>query len=243
MLFKTAVRSSAVCALGLIVSGCGSSGYPAVDTPALYESLVKDLKAPVIATDMDTPLNITAFEALEVVCNNEFENRNYEFDGVTMRAKVYKYGYKMPSVSEDAILYRHEYAVCHTFYPVNEHAVQEAVYVKYLATIDSTAANMMVGIHAVEGGLNGLLQHAGFHRQVDVPANGWSQIDTVTYKETSKVQYLKMNPIEMMAVHKYDAEKFKDLLAFEMVSANVTRVDGKIVFSNVDIATVQNRDL
>jgi len=225
-----------------MVSGC-SSGYPAVDTPALLTSLEKDLADTTknsVKVDIATPVEITSFPMLELVCNDVFKTKDYQFDGVMMRAQVLKSGLKMPVGKDGSIIYKHEYAVCRTFYPVAEGAKQEAVYVKYLATIDATAAEMIPAIKNVEGGVDGLLQHTGFHLPLTVAVNGWSQIETATYKETADVQYLKMDPIEMAAVNKYDAEKFKNLLAFEMVSANVTMVGGKIVFDHVDIAVVEN---
>jgi hypothetical protein len=110
-----------------------------------------------------------------------------------------------------------------------------------LATIDASAAEMLSAIKQVPGGINGLLLDSGFHIDAAVTENGWSEIENEKFlKESSRVQYLKMNPIEMKAVNKFDAEKYKDLLAFEMISVNVTKVGGVLQIADTDIAIFEN---
>lgn len=235
------INIAIVSAVGLFVSGC-NQGYPAVDNKGLLKSLEKSLEETGVTakTNLQAPLDIANYPLLQEVCSNEFNRPDYEYDGQMMRTRLVKFGYKMP-VGDSAMIYRHEMAACFTFYPVGEGEKQGAVYVKYLATIDASAAEMIPAIKAVAGGINGLLLDSGFHVDATVLENGWSQIETEQFlKETSRVQYLKMNPIEMKAVNKYDAEKYKDLLAFEMISVNVTRTAGVLQIADTDIAIFEN---
>lgn len=238
MLFNYA----AVVAVSLIVSGC-NSGYPAVDARGMYASLEEALaksSSQVVKTDMPQPFTLADFPLLDEVCNNQFKTENYKYEGSMIRSRLIKFGYNMP-VSESSMIYRHELATCSSFYQVAEGESQEAVYVKYLATVDSSFGEMMPAIKKVQGGIDGLLQHSGFHLSFKVPTNDWSNVDSKTFSEETKaVQYLKMDPIEMKAVLKYDAQKYKDLLAFEFVHLNVTKKDGVIQIANVDVAIVQN---
>jgi hypothetical protein len=235
------INVALVSAVGFIVSGC-NQGYPAVDSKGLLMSLEKSLEETGVPakTSLQAPLNIETYPLLQEVCNNEFNRASYEYDGQMMRTRLVKFGYKMP-VGDSGMIYRHEMAACFTFHPVKESERQEAVYVKYLATIDASAAEMLSAIKQVPGGINGLLLDSGFHIDAAVTENGWSEIENEKFlKESSRVQYLKMNPIEMKAVNKFDAEKYKDLLAFEMISVNVTRVGGVLQIADTDIAIFEN---
>lgn len=239
MLFNTTVAV----AVSIVFSGC-NSGYPAVDAQGMYESLEKGLgksSTNVVKTDITESFKLEDFPLLQEVCVNKFtKHENYQYEGTMMRSRLVKFGYNMP-VSDASMIYRHELATCSSFYPAKEGEIQEAVYVKYLATIDTKFSDMMPAIKAVEGGIDGLLQHSGFHMSLDVPSNKWNEVDSRAYtEETKEVQYLKMDPIEMVAILKYDAEKYKDLLAFEFVRLNVTMKNGAIQIENVDIATIQN---
>lgn len=239
MLFNSAVFASAA----LIISGCNKSGYAPVDARSMLTNLEKTMaksSSNVVKTSMPQTLTIDDFPLLKTACTKEFKEPDYEFDGQMLRTTVVKSGYIMP-VSDSSLIYRHEVATCFDFYPVAEGEKQEAVYVTYLATIDSSIGDMVPAIQAVDGGVDGLLLHSGFHMDLNVPANGWGNVEPKTYNdETKSVQFLKMDNIEMNAVLKYDAEKYKDMLAFEVLSVNVTRKNGDIQIADVDIAIVEN---
>jgi hypothetical protein len=235
-------RVGAAVAICVAISGC-NSGYPAADSRDLLVSMESNLKKVnenPTRIEMTRPIKLEDFPILSMVCADTFKTPNYQYKGQTMRSKLQKFAYKMPNT--DGNIYRHELAVCFDFYPVAEGQKQEAVYIKYLGTLDSKASTMITAIKEIEGGVDGLLQDSGFHIPgLTVPSSAWSTLDSDHYtKERTDVQYLKMNPIEMKAVSAYDAEKYKDLLAFEMVRVNVTNVGGVIQIADVDFAIVQN---
>jgi hypothetical protein len=240
MNFGIAVSS----AVAMFLAGCNDSSYDPVDARVMFSNLEKQVSkasSNVVKTDIKTPLSLKDFPLLQEVCQNNFKTSEYKYDGVMLRTLVSKYGYDMP-VSDSSMIYRHEVATCSSFYPVSEGETQEAVYVKYLATIDSTRDEIMPAAKAIPGGVEGLLKHSEFHLDLDgVEENGWTAVKARNFpEETKNVQYLKMDTIEMNAILKYDAEKYKDMLAFEMLRVNVTRNGTDFEIKDVDIAVVEN---
>jgi hypothetical protein len=238
MIFTTALFAG----VSLIATGC-NSGYSPVDAHAMLENLEKTLaksSGNIVKTPISQPVKLEDFPLLKDACENSFDTPYYSFDGKMLRTKVVKSGYVMP-VSDSSLIYRHEVATCFDFYPVEEGQRREAVYVKFLGTIDSGSGDMIPAIKAIDGGIDGLLVHSGFHVDITVPSNGWGNVQAKSYdKETKRVQYLKMDEIEMNSILKYDAEKYKDLLAFEVLRVYVTKKSGEIQIAYVDMAIVEN---
>ena len=239
MLIQSVLSAATAFACGLILTGCNAV-HEQVDTPALMKSMKKSVSEDsrqVQSLNMPTPINIGDFPLLKEVCDNTFDHQDYKYDGSMMRIKINKGGYNLG----DDLLYKHEYALCMDFYPVAEGQTQEALYVQYFGT-NAGYGSIIDKIAEITGGVNGLLIDSGYHLpSKTITENGWSSVPRKTYKdETSKVQYLKMDPLEMKAVNKYDADKYKNLMGFEFLHVDVTRVNGQLVVTDVKIAEIHH---
>ena len=244
MFIRTLISATGAVACAFVVTGCNTV-HKEVDVNGLLRSLRKELSAQsdnVQKLNMTTSMSIESFPLVKEVCENTFAKPNYSFDGSKMRIKVNKHGYKLPNGENGgAMLYRHQYAVCFDFYPVAEAAYQEAVFVQYMGTIKAGFGEVFKTIQTITGGHMGLLQDAQFHLNTTVANSTWGAIAGKNYtEETNRVQYLKVSPLEMKTVNKYDAEKYKDLMAFELLHVNVTRVNGELQIATVAQAVVEH---
>lgn len=222
-----------------IISGCNSS-HARVGVSDFLVSMEEQLSKSgnVVKTNISTPLSIADYPLIAEVCKASLPTPNYNFDGDMMRIKVVKHAY---DISGDSRVYKHEYAVCFNFYPPEEGAKQEVAYVKFLASMKSSAKKVSADIKKIGGGVEGLLEHSDFNIPLTVVNSTWAQVTVKDYPdETSRVQFLKMSPLEMNAVNKYDSDKYKDLLAFEIVYANISLAGADFQFEDVQIAIVEN---
>ena len=222
------------------ISGCDSS-HSRKDVSSFFASMESQLAkttGAVTKTEISAPLNVTDYPLITEVCNSSLPTPNYRFNGDMMRIKVVKHAYE---ISEESQVYRHEYAVCFGFYPPGEAAKQEVAYVKFLAGLKAGADKVIGEIKQVSGGVDGLLFDSKFNIPLNPIDSKWSGVTAKEYSdETQRVQFLKMSPLEMSTVNKYDADKYKDLLAFEFVYANVSKSGNDFKFEEVQIAVVEN---
>lgn len=222
-----------------VITGCNSS-HSRVGVSDFFVSMEEQLakSGNVVKTNISTPLSIADYPLITEVCKASLPTPNYQFDGDMMRIKVVKHAYE---VSGDSKVYKHEYAVCFNFYPPAEGVKQEVAYVKLLASMKSGAKKVTADVKKIGGGVEGLLETTRFNIPLTVANSTWSQVTRKDYPdETSRVQFLKMSPLEMNAVNKYDSDKYKDLLAFEIVYANISLAGSDLKFEDVQIAIVEN---
>ena len=237
MFFRNALVSIALIAGSSTLWGCNSG--KAVPASAVLASLTKDVNktsTAAVQTPVSSPVVLADYPLLQEVCTNTFKTANYKFDGEKMRFKVNNFAYKAPVEGHpNSLLYRHQYAVCFDFYPVSSsEQVQEALYVTYLGTIASDPKLMTEMVASVAGGYQALLSESGFHTGLSFSQNGWPSLLNKTYSdETSAVQYLKMNPLDMKVLNKYGGQKYDKLMAFEFVHGFVSNVTGVIQFHNI----------
>ena len=240
MMVKSVILATAAAFWGIAIMGCNAT-HEKVDPQGLYNTMLEKLAKSGKVEDyqIQTPLNLDDYPILKEACEDVFNQPNYIYNGDKMRIKINKHGYNMDT---EAVLYRHQYGLCFDFYPVEEGKTQEAVYVQYFGTIRSSAKDMVKMITKVAGGFEALLQDSGFHMtNLNVAENGWPAVNRENYNtETKKVQYLKMDPVEMNAINKYDADKFKDFMGFEFVHVFITRVNGQIKVSEVKTAAIHH---
>ena len=222
------------------LSGCNSthSKVGVSDFFSKMQSQLTKSSGNIEITNLSTPLNISDYPLMSEVCNESLATVDYKYDGDMMRVKVVKHAYELGG---DTLVYRHEYAVCFGFYPPEEGARQEVAYVKFLATLKGSAGEAISRINQIQGGVVGLLSDSKFRIPLNATDSTWAEVPMKEYPdETSRVQFLKMNPLDMNAVNKYDAEKIQDLLAFEFVHANVSRLGNVLQLEDVEIAVFQN---
>ena len=240
MFLKQTFYVSAVLASTSTLWGCGS-GDKSSSTSDILTSMQKDIQKSGTPTtsDVSAPVSLENYSLLQEVCSNAFKTANYKFSGDKMRFKLKKAAYNLPYEGKpDAKLYRHQYGICFDFYPAASGEIQEALYVSYLGTISADVEGMKTAVSSVSGGYEALLADASFHTNLTSTDNGWPNVSLKVYSdETSAVQYLKMNPLDMKVMNKYGGQKYDNLMAFEFVHAFVTNVDGVIQFHNVTEAT------
>jgi hypothetical protein len=241
MLFSnTVLVSAAAFVCGMALSGCNAVHEP-VEVSELLQSLTKAVEKDgrkVETYALQSPRDIDSFPLIKEVCSTTFDRPGYEYDGTMMRIKINKSGYNLSG----AQLYRHEYAICFGFYPAPEGQTQRALYVQYLGTIKSDHASMISKIAEIAGGYEGLLLDSKYHVEgINVTQNDWHNVPRKAYTdETSKVQYFKMNPVEMKAVHRYAAEKFTDLMGFELLDLTLRTQGDQFTISEVDKFVVKH---
>jgi hypothetical protein len=239
------VTYSAAVAVAAIITGCS----PALKTvtmtdlqKSLNETITQDGKRPVATRNITVTMD--DYPLLKEVCDAKYAKASeYEFDGTMLRFKLNHYSYKVPLEKyPDSGIYVHNYAVCSSFFPLENGSkeTQEVVTVRYIATSRSNYKDILTKIATIEGGYQGLMLNAGFHTGATVPTNGWASLNTTTF-DKENLLYLKMEALNMKVINKYDGEKFDDILALEYVHANVTRsAEGALSFSPLRAAIIQD---